>query len=675
MAARRPTRRTPATASRPLPAYQPQLATLVADAPPEDAWLHEVKFDGYRMGLLIEPGTARLLTRSGLDWSSRFPDVLAAAHALPVRTAVLDGELAWQLPDGRTSFQALQNAGSQPGSLRYFVFDLLWLDDEDLAPQPLEARKARLETLLAKAPDPFRYSTHVVGHGARVHAEACRARLEGIIAKRRDAPATAGRSRTWVKVKCLGRQEFVVGGYTDPQGARQGIGALLIGQYEGDRLVWAGKVGTGFNTRSALALRTRLEPLARATSPFSPAPRGAAVRGAHWVEPTLVVEVAFTEWTSDGKVRHPSFQGVREDKPAREVRSEAQVEERRTQNAEHRTPNARERRPNAARRTQGNERSTQNAERRTKANGRMPKAGQRAPTPTRRSTAARVLVRGVSVSHPERVMYPDEGLTKLDLVRYVEAVGEWMLPHVAGRPLTLVFCPDGIAGECQYLKHGKTWGPHVLRRVKIREKTKVGEYMVADSVEGLVAIMQMNWIEVHTWNVTTTHLEQPDRLVIDLDPGPQVGWPDVVAAARETRDALQARGLASWVKTTGGRGLHVVAPLVPEAGWAEGLAFAESVAATLVQTSPRRYTTTFSKAGRERQILVDVMRNNRANTAVAAYSPRARAGAPVSTPLAWDELSTRRPPQRFTVQTVPRRLARLGADPWAAYWTCRQKIK
>jgi bifunctional non-homologous end joining protein LigD len=285
-----------------------------------------------------------------------------------------------------------------------------------------------------------------------------------------------------------------------------------------------------------------------------------------------------------------------------------------------------------------------------------------------------VVVRGVPISHPERVMFPDSGITKLDLARYIEAVGEAMLPHVAGRPLTLVFCPDGLAGDCSYLKHGKAWGPAALRRVRIREKTKVGEYMVADSVEGLVALMQMNWIEVHTWNATADRVERPDRLVFDLDPGPEVTWPQVIEAAREVREALAAAGLQSWLKTTGGRGLHVVAPIVPDRGWDEGLAVAERLAGDVARNSPARYTLQFAKAGRERQILLDVRRNVRANTSVAAFSPRARPGAPVSTPLAWDELSPRRRPDRFTVRTVPARLARLDADPWAGYWTCAQRL-
>ncbi len=312
------------SASGTVPAYAPQLATLAGTAPDTDDWLHEVKYDGFRMGLEVRDGRARLLTRNGLDWSARFPDLVAAGLSLGVSTALLDGEVALRLPDGRTSFQGLQGNGHPDGAITYFVFDLLWIDGEDLAPLPLETRKGRLQALLDGGDaSAFHYSTHVVGGGPRAHADACRRRLEGIISKRRDAPATAGRSRTWLKVKCLGRQEFVIGGFTEPQGAREHLGALLIGHYEERRLVWAGRVGTGFTTTVARELRARLEPLVQEASPFTPAPRGAAARGVHWVRPELVAEVAFTEWTRDGKVRHPSFQGLREDKPARAVVREA----------------------------------------------------------------------------------------------------------------------------------------------------------------------------------------------------------------------------------------------------------------------------------------------------------------------------------------------------------------
>ena len=300
----------------------------------------------------------------------------------------------------------------------------------------------------------------------------------------------------------------------------------------------------------------------------------------------------------------------------------------------------------------------------------------RDPVPARRRRGAAAkdepVIRGVAISSAERVMYPDAGLTKLDLVRYVDTVADWLLPHVADRPLSLLYCPGGISGACVYLKHGK--GPAVLRRVMIREKTKVGEYMVADSPADLVAIMQMNWVEVHTWNSCASSLEQPNRVVIDLDPGPDVTWPQVVAGAREVRAALQAQGLQAWLKTTGGRGLHVVVPLLDGVTWDDGHAFAARIAETLVEERPRLYTTAFAKAGRQSQILLDVLRNRRGSTVVSAYSPRARAGAAVSTPIAWDELSARRRPDRFTVRTVPTRLKKLGADPWQGYWSCRQGL-
>ena len=571
-----------------MPDYAPQLATLVAAAPDSDDWLHETKYDGFRMGLIIDKGRARLLTRNGLDWSARFPELVDAALRLPVSSALLDGEVALELPDGRTSFQDLQNTGRRKGALTCFLFDIHWLDGEDLTSLPLEERKARLEPLLAaRRKSPFRYSTHVIGHGARMHADACRARMEGIISKRRDAPVTPGRSRAWVKVKCVGRQEFVIGGFTDPQGAREGLGALLIGHHQDGRLVWAGKVGTGFTVQTARELRARLDPLIRQTSAFTPAPRG--VGGAHWVRPVLVAEVAFTEWTEGGKIRHPSFQGLRDDKPAKSV-----VRERPADDASGRTDTTPAAPPVTAGRSVSTARATSIPAAAPPRSTVRPALRSRPVSvrPERRATtAAPVVIRGVSISNPQREMFPGEGITKLDLVRYVDTVGDWMLPHVAGRPLSLVYCPEGIGGECAYLKHGRTGGPKTLRRVKLREKTKIGEYMVADTVEGLVSVMQMNWLEVHTWNSTTEHLEHPDRLVVDLDPGPDVPWKDVVAAARETRAVLADAGLESWVKTTGGRGLHVVVPLVPKAPWRAGLAFTQGIAESLVQARPTRYTT------------------------------------------------------------------------------------
>jgi bifunctional non-homologous end joining protein LigD len=615
------------------PAYRAQLALLVSEAPGGDGWLHEVKYDGYRIGAELAGGRATLWSRRGKDWTASFPEVAAAVRALPVGTALLDGEVAALLPDGRTSFQALQNAfasGQRP-PLAYFVFDLLHLDGADLARRPLAERKAALERLLAGTGGIVRYAPHVVGGGAAVFREACRLGLEGIVSKRADQPYRPGRNAGWVKTKCVLRQELVIGGFTEPEGAaRDALGALLVGHHEAGALRFAGKVGTGFTNAQARALRARLDGLETRECPFAPRPAGWLGRHAHWVRPELVCEVAFTEWTSDGKIRHPSFQGIREDKRAEEV-----VRERATATAT----------------------ATSTA------------TATRKPT-TPKSTAT---VAGVRISSPDRVMYPDAGLTKLDVARYYESVATAMLPHLRGRPLTLLHCPEGLAGGCRFMKHSKVWALPAVRRFRIPEKTKVGEYLVVDTEQALLSLVQMDILELHTWNSTVDRVEEPDRLVLDLDPGPAVAFAEVVRAARLAREALAAIGLGAFVKTTGGAGLHVVAPIVP-APWHACLEVARAVAAALARHDPRRLTTAFARAGREEKILVDYLRNNRTNTSVAAFSARARPGAPVSVPVAWDELSPRLRPERHTVRSVPRRLRALRADPWRGYDAARRPL-
>ena len=613
----------PRRAAAPLPPFvEPQLARLVKEAPDGDEWLHELKFDGYRILARLDDGEVRLLTRRGHDWTAQFPGIAEAVGALGARAALVDGEVAVVLPDGKTSFQALQNAlGARREGLTYFVFDLLHLDGDDLARRPLEERKARLAALVAASKVPaIRYSDHVEGRGGEFFRTACGRGLEGIISKRRDLPYQSGRGNGWLKTKCVQRQELVIGGFTEPEGSRVGIGALLVGYHVDGRLVYAGKVGTGFTQKLAREVRARLDPLEQARSPFTPEPRRAWTGGGvHWVRPEVVAEVEMTEWTDDGRARHPSFKGLRADKPARDVVKEE-------------------------------------------------------PAGAGSDGAAAPVVAGIAISNPERVLWPDEGITKLALCRYLEEVAPAMVPQVAGRPLTLVWCPKGLAGGCSFMRHSKVWGPAALRRVEIPEKTKVGEYLVADDVAGLVALGQMDILEIHTWNSTTARLEQPDRLVLDLDPGPEVPWKEVVAAARLVRDAFAALRLASWVKTTGGAGLHVVVPIVPQHDVATCLAFARGVADAIEAEHPARFTTAMPKRGREAKILLDYLRNNRTNTSIAAYSPRARPGAPVSTPIAWDELSARLDPARFTIATVPRRLRSLGDDPWAGYATTRQRL-
>jgi bifunctional non-homologous end joining protein LigD len=639
--------------------YAPQLATLVKAPPSGREWVHEIKYDGYRIGCRIDRRTVTLLSRRGLDWTDRLPEIHDAAAALGVRAALLDGEVAIVRPDGRTSFQALQNAfgGGDRGHLVYFAFDLLFLNGDDLTALPLSERKARLARVLASPPPRIRFSEHFDEEGADVLRRACGLELEGIVSKRRDEPYHAGRHPSWVKTKCVSRQEFVIGGFTDPEGKRQGLGALLVGYYEGPNLRFAGKVGTGFTDRGARELRGRLDAIEQSSPPFTPRPPGWLGRHAHWAQPVLVAEIVFTEWTEDGKIRHPSFQGIRMDKRAEEVRRETPV-------AAAASPP-----PAAKRRSQAG--GTKNPPRQRVSSP----AAAASPSPKGRSrTGTAAEIAGVRITHPERVIFQESGLTKLGLAEYYEQIADWILPHLRGRPLTLVRCPDGAGTTCFYMKHSKAWAPDPIRRVNIREKTKIGEYLIVDTLPALIGLVQMNVLEIHTWNSRFDHVEQPDRIVFDIDPGPRVAWPRVIEAARLVRTVLQTLELASFLKTTGGRGLHVVVPLQPRADWGESLEFSRLVAEAIVRTDPERYTTAFAKAGREEKILIDYLRNNRTNTSVAAFSTRARPTGTVSVPLRWEELSSRVRSDHFTVRAVRTRLARLPADPWAEYWTLQQRL-
>jgi bifunctional non-homologous end joining protein LigD len=646
-----------AVAAVPLPAsYEPQLAALVKAPPDGDGWLHELKYDGYRIGCRIDATkkvtSVSLLSRRGKDWSAAFPEVIEAARRLGVRQAFLDGEVAVLQADGRTSFQALQNAfgGTRRPGLTYFAFDLLHLDGEDLTGRSLDERKEVLAKLIppGRTSELFRYSDHVIGRGAAFLAEACRVGLEGIVSKQRSLPYQPGRNSGWVKSKCTRRQEFVVGGFTDPEGSRQGIGALLIGVYdERKQLVFAGKVGTGFTRKSAHDLRQRLNALEQPRTPFqSQPPSGWLGANAHWVKPVLVAEVAFTEWTDDGKIRHPSFQGLREDKTAEEVVAEKPKEAP--------VPSKVKARGQSKTRKIGTAKGAKDA--------KDAKDGTKA-----------------KITHPERIVYPEISLTKGELAAYYEAIAPWMVPHVEGRPLTIVRCPQGLVTgddrkDCFYMKHSQVWAPPNLERVPIKEKTKVGTYLVLKDPAGLQALAQMGVLEIHTWNSLADDVERPNRVVFDLDPGPKVPFTEVIEAAILVRDTLASLGLESFVKNTGGRGLHVMVPIRPEGDWDTTFNFTRDLSAAIAARQPNRYTISVPKAGRERKILIDYLRNNRASTSVAAFSSRARPTAPVSTPLGWDELSPKIPPNHFTVRNLPERLRKLRRDPWEGYWKCRQRL-
>ena len=627
---------------------EPQLATLVSEAPKGEEWLHELKFDGYRVLCELRDGKVKAVTRNGKDWSQIFGAVTRAVADLPAREAVLDGEVAVLLPDGKTSFQALQNAlgGDKDAEMVYFAFDLLHLDGYDLRGIPLSERKQALGRLLETQPKQgtIRFSDHVQGSGEAFFRHACDLGLEGIISKRADQPYEGGRGKGWVKVKCLKRQEFVIVGFTDPEGSRKGLGALLLAVNGKNGLVFAGKVGTGFNAKTLADLRKRLDKLERKTPAFENAPRGAEARRSHWVEPKLVAEVAFTEWTGDGILRHPTFQGLREDKPPSEIVRE--VEQK---------PPAKKKAVPAKKKTA----------RRSKD---LPPLGPE------RDPAGVKEVAGVKLTNPDRVFYPELGITKLELALFYERISAWTLPHLKDRPLTLVRCPGGHTGQCFYQKHVTEQFPDSIRRVEIEEGGETVLYGAIDSLPGLVSLVQMGVLEVHIWGAHVDDVERPDYVVFDLDPDEGLGWDRVVEGALKVREVLAGLGLETFLKTTGGKGLHVCVPLVRRGDWDEVKAFTRAVVERIVAEEPARYTSKITKASRKGKIFIDYLRNGRGATSIAAYSTRSRPNAPVSTPLFWEELETDVRGNTYTVRNLPERLEGLEADPWASFLKARQSI-
>lgn len=599
----------------------PQLATL-ADAVPEGGdWLHEVKYDGYRLIATIDRGMVCLYTRSGLDWTHRFEGIARGVSSIKATSAVIDGEAVAFEPNGRSSFQQLQQRLEQGngGPLSFVAFDLLHLDGRDVRHLPLTERRALLRGLLGRraANGQPRLSDELPGDGQSLLTAACRLELEGVICKRRDAPYRSGRSRVWLKVKCGKRQEFVVVGYTPPQGSRIAIGALLLGVGEPGGLRYAGRVGTGMPHAMLVSLLRRLKPLHRAASPFGDHPTGLPA-GVRWVEPRLVVEVAFTEWTTEGRLRHPSLIAVRDDKPARDVVREAE---------------------NPAR---------------PELEGAM-------------STLA-----GVTISNPTRVVYPEPGLTKRDVAAFINKVAPLMLPHVAGRPLTFVRCPEGITDECFFQKHWTGTLPSTLDTVMVTQSDETRPYVVVHDAAGLVTLVQWGILEVHLWGARADSLERPDRITFDLDPGEGVTWADMRTGATAVRTVLEAVGLTSWLKTTGGKGLHVVVPIERRSAWVDVSTFARAVAERLSGEAPSRFVSVAAKAQRPGRIFIDWMRNTRGATSVAPWSARARPGAGVSVPVAWSQLGRVTAGDHWTIPSIMK--GRLPADAWREMDGARQRL-
>jgi len=617
---------------------EPQLCKSL-DRPPSGAgWAHEIKFDGYRVQLRIEDGRASLRTRKGLDWTEKFAAIAEAAADLP--DSILDGEVVALDSAGQPDFAGLQAALSEGDSsdLIFFAFDLLAQEGEDLRDLPLRERKARLKALMGEDEPRLRFVDHFETAGDAVLLSACKLELEGIISKRLDAPYRSGRSETWVKAKCRAGHEVVIGGWTTTGAAFR---SLIAGVYRDGKLAHVGRIGTGFGRDKVAKLLPRLKALESKASPFEGkgAPRKAA--NVHWVKPELVAEIEYAGFTADGSIRQASFKGLREDKPAAEVEAEVPASAGTAELAEP-----------------------------------TPKAAKATKSKPATITTAKEdsVVLGVPISKPDKPLWPDvDGApaTKIDLARYMAAVGEWMLPHIKGRPASVIRLPDGLGGETFFQRHAMRGMSSLIEQVSVRGDKQ--PYIRFDRVEALVAAAQIAAIEIHPWNCQPDDPEVAGRLVFDLDPAPGVTFEDVIAGAREIRDRLEELGLVSFCKTTGGKGLHVVTPLSDKVPWDAAKAFAREVCARMAADAPDKYLITMSKKAREGRIFLDYLRNDRTSTAVAPLSARARPGATVSMPLNWTQVKAGLDPTKYTIRTAPALIAKSTA--WEDYFDAAKPLK
>ncbi|WP_108460953.1 DNA ligase D [Devosia naphthalenivorans] len=613
--------------AKPFPKYRsPQLATLATEVPESSGWLFEMKYDGYRCLAAISGDQVKLYTRTGKDWTDKFAAIVPPLTRITKGTALIDGELCAFDSKGRADFSTLKDHLSNGGPLTYFAFDLIEQDGADLVRLPLVERKARLEKLLGKIEQSslVQFSAHVTGNGQKVFDAVCREGHEGIIAKNANAPYRNERTRDWLKIKCAKRQEFVIAGWT-PSTKRKHFASLLLGTWEDGKLVYRGRVGTGFNQKSAEDLQERLDDLARKTSPFSAVPRPVA-RTSKWVSPELVAEIGFTEFTPDGVLRHPSFLALREDKPAPEVKLEEPVA------------------PSKASPALSSEAGINAAE-----------------------------AAGVKLTSPDRVVYPGQGVTKAHLVAYYAAVAERMLPFIENRPLSLLRCPQGRAKYCFFQKHDTGGFPDEMKSVLITEKDGAKEdYFYIDDLGGLIAGTQMNVLEWHLWGARTKNVERPERIIFDIDPDEGLGFEHVRSAATDIRAALDDVGLQSFALISGGKGIHVIAPLEPGLEWPEIKAFCKAFAQNLAEQYPDRFTANMSKAKRKGKLFIDYLRNERGSTAVAPWSSRSREGAPAAVPVSWDELKTIKAANQFNLAAAAERAKQ--PDPWKDYFSLNQTI-
>ncbi|MBH1664445.1 DNA ligase D [Stenotrophomonas sp. RS-48] len=600
---------------RPYPrAFKPQLTDHRAAAPDGDRWLHEIKWDGYRLLADLHGGEVKLRSRNGLDWTGDFPEVVQAVQALPVDDARLDGELVVLDEKGRSDFAALQRVidGSSKVPLRYLLFDLPGVAGVDISAAPLLERKTLLKALIGDTPGTLAFSDHVLGHGPQVFAASGKAGYEGIVSKQVDAPYVNVRARSWVKVKHEDTDEFLIVGHTAPKGSRVGFGSLLLATPDKDGLRYVGRVGTGFDDDSLRALARTLKPLAVEDAAVAlPAHVPFRAASVHWVKPVRVAEVAFRGWGKEGLLRQASFKRLRSDKSGEDLAM---------------------------------------------------------PAKTTSSDDA------VAISHPERVVFAKKKIRKGDVADYYRQMARWILPGIVGRPLSLLRCPDGAGKACFFQKHHGPGLGDAVHAVPLQQKSGREDYVYIDDVRGLLQLVQMNTLELHPWGATVADPEHPDRLVFDLDPGEGVGWNEVKAGARDVRDRLQEIGLRSFVRLSGGKGVHVVVPLQPAADWEQAKAFCEAFAQAMAQQAPERYVATMSKAKRGGVIFIDWLRNTRGATSVCSWSLRARESAGVAVPLRWEELARIKAADAFPLDKALARAKRLKADPWQGIDAVKQTL-
>jgi len=619
----------PGAAPAKLPlSLSPQLATLVASAPPGDDWVYELKYDGYRVLARIDGEDVRLFTREGNDWTSRMKGLALAVKNLGLPSAWLDGEIIVQGDDGAPDFQRLQNAfdTAHTQDIQYVVFDLPYFDGQDLRQVPLTARRAQLQQCLAASntSDRVKFSESFTVPPQGLLHKACELHLEGLIGKRADAPYTSSRSPNWIKLKCTQRQEFVIGGYTDPKGSRLGLGALLLGVHdEHGTLHYVGNVGTGFGRGMLASLVEKLEALRVDAPPFADVGK----EPGHWVKPKLVAEISFAGWTREGKLRQAVFHGLRTDKPANVITREHPMPTR--------------------------------------------QLVSKLATPTKPSAKAATMAS--RLTHPDRVIDPSTGITKRELAEYYAKVADHMLPHLKQRPVSLVRGPDGITGEIFFQKHGDKLKIPDIKQLDPTLDPGHPPLLEVSTPQALLGSVQMNVIEFHTWNATTRAIEKPDRIVFDLDPGEGVAWQRVQEGAELVRVMLEELGLKSFLKTSGGKGLHVVVPITPSLDWDAVKAFSQAVVAHLASVIGDRFVSKSGPKNRVGKIFVDYLRNGRGATTAAAWSARARPGMGVSVPVAWSELGGLTSGAHWTLRTIDDRLG--VADPWADYGRTRQGLK